>query len=102
MECHPKIYPIGGRLLITLLSSTTDHFWKRVTITLWAARDATCPVMAMRHRHELCPSWTPRAPLFACPPGDGAATEAFTREYLVQHLRELLGQLGVSRGYSEH
>jgi hypothetical protein len=90
------------RLLLTLPSSKTDPCRKGVTITLSASRDATCPVTAMRHLYELCPSWTPLAPLLARPPGDGRGSEAFTREYLVQHLRELLGQLGVRGAYSGH
>jgi len=90
------------RLLLTLPSSKTDPFPKGVTITLSASSDAACPVTAMGHLYELCPSWTPLAPLFARPPGDGPGSEAFTREYLVQHLRELLGQLGVRGAYSGH
>ena len=71
-------------------------------ITLSASSDAVCPVTAMRHLYVLCPSWTPLAPLFARPRGDGPGSEAFTREYLVQHLWELLGQLGVREAYSGH
>ena len=90
------------RLLLTLPSSKTDPFRKGVRITLSASNDAACPVTAMRHLYELCPSWTPHAPLFARPPGDGPGSEIFTREYLFQHLRELLGQLGVGGAYSGH
>jgi hypothetical protein len=90
------------RLLLTLPSSETDPFRKGVTITLSALSYAACPVTAVRNLYELCPSWTPLAPLFARPPGDGPGSEAFTREYLVQHLRELLGQLGVRGAYSGH
>jgi len=90
------------QLLLTLPSSKTDPFRTVVTIRLSASRDAACPVTAMRHIYELCPSWTPLAPLFAHPPGDGPGSEAFTRECLVQHLQELLGQLGVRGAYSGH
>jgi len=90
------------RLLLTLPSSKTDPFHKGVTITLSASRDAAWPVTAMRHHYELCPSWNPLAPLFGRPPGDGPGSEPFTREYLVQHLRKLLGQLGVRGAYSGH
>jgi hypothetical protein len=71
-------------------------------MTQSASSDAACPVTAMRHLYELCPSWTGLAPLFARPPGDAPRSEAFTREYLVQHLREQLGQLGVRGAYSGH
>jgi len=81
------------RLPLTLPSSKTDPFRKGVTITLSASSDTACPVTAKRHLYELCPSWTPLAPLFAQPPGDGPGSEAFTREFLVQHIWELLGQL---------
>jgi hypothetical protein len=91
-----------NRLLLTLPSLKTDRFRKGVMITLSASNDAPCAVRAMRHLFELCPSWTPLAPLFARPPGDGPGSEAFTREYLVQHLRELLRQLGVRGAYSGH
>jgi hypothetical protein len=90
------------RLLLTLPSSKKDPFRKRVTITLSASSDGACRVTAMRHLYELCPSWTPLAPLFTRPPGDGPGSEAFTREYLVQHLPELLRQLGVMGAYSGH
>jgi hypothetical protein len=90
------------RLLLTLPILKTDPFRKAVTITLSALSDAACQVTAMRHLYELCPSWTPLAPHFARPPGDGPGSEAFTREYLVQHLWELLGQLGVSGAYLGH
>jgi hypothetical protein len=56
----------------------------------------------MRHVYELCPIWTPLTPLFPRPPGDGPGSEAFTREYLVRHLREMLGLLGVRGAYSKH
>ena len=90
------------RLLLTIQSWKTDPCRKGVRITLSASNDTACPVTAMRHLYELCPSWTPLATLFACPPRDGPGSEAFTREYLVQHMRELLGQLGVRGAYSGH
>jgi len=103
MEPHPKIDPIrGGPVLLTLPSSKTDPFRKGVTITLSASNDSACPVTAVRHLYELCPSWTPLAPLFARPPADGPGCEAFTREYLVQHLRDLLGLLGIRGADSGH
>ena len=88
------------QLLLTLPSSKMDPCRKGVTITLSAASDAACRITAMWHLYELCPGWTPLALLFARPLGDGPGSEAYTREYLVQHLRELLGQLGVRRASS--
>ena len=90
------------RLLLTLPSSKTDPFRKGVTITLSSSNNAACPAMAIRHLFELCQSWTPLAPLLARPPGHGPGSEAFTREYLVQHLQEQLGQLGIRGAYSGH
>jgi hypothetical protein len=86
------------RLFLTLPNSKTDPFRKGVTITLASSGDAACPVTAMRHLYDLCPSWTPLAPLFTRLLQD--ENKAFTREYLVQHLRELLAQLGVRGTYS--
>jgi len=103
MEPRPKIHPIEEDWpLLTLPSSKMDPFCKEVMITLSASKDAACPVTAMRHVYELCPIWTPPPPLFARPPGDGSRSDAFTPEFLVQHLRELLGQLGVSGAYLGH
>jgi hypothetical protein len=56
----------------------------------------------MRHLYELCPSWTPLGPLCARPLADGPGSEAITREYMIQHLWELLRQLGVRGAYSGH
>jgi hypothetical protein len=71
------------RVLLTLPSSKTDPFRKGVTITLSASSDAACPVMAMRHLYEHCPSWNPLAAIFTRPLGDGPGSKAFTQEYLV-------------------
>jgi hypothetical protein len=65
------------RLLLTLPSSKSNPFRIEVTITLSASNDTTCPGMAIWHLYELCPSWTPLAPLFARPPGDGPGSKAF-------------------------
>jgi hypothetical protein len=44
------------RRLLTLPSLKTDPFRKGVMITLSASKDGACPVTAMRHLYELCPS----------------------------------------------
>jgi len=79
-----------------------DPFHTGVTITQSASNDAACPVTVLRHLYELCPSWTPLAPVFTHPTEDRPGGKAFTWEYLAQHLRELLGLLGVRGSYSGH
>ena len=90
------------RLLLTVPSLKTDPFRKGVTITVSALIDAAYSVTAMRHLYEICPSWTPLPALFACPPRYGPGSQAFTQESLVQHLPELLRQLGVRGAYLGH
>jgi len=93
---------VEDRPLHTPPSSKTDPFRKEVMITLSPSNEAACPVTAMRHLYELCPRWTPLTPLIARSTEDCPGSEVFTREYLVQHLQELLGLLGVGGAYSGH
>ena len=85
-----------------IINGHTDHFRNAVRSPLLASNDAACPVTAMGHLDKFYTIWTAHPPLITRSPLDGPGSEAFTREYLVQHLRELLGQLGVGGAYSGH
>jgi len=82
----------GAHLELSLPASKTDPFRHRIKLTIAASQDAGCPVMAMKNLIQIDAHRPPHAPLFCI----GRHQQLpFTREYVVQKLRELAIQCGL-------
>ena len=80
-------------IVVHLPSSKTDRFRKGIDIPIAASGDNACPVKALRRLFRWKAS--PDSPLFE-------RTGGFTREYLVDQVRQILTSLGVKGHYSGH
>ena len=82
-------------LELMLPASKTDPFRKGITLTIAASHDAGCPVAAMRRLQEIDTHRPPHAPLFCV---DRYKQLAFTREYVVRSLQQILITAGLGLG----
>ena len=79
---------------LTLPASKTDPFRHGIQITVAASNDAGCPVTAMRNLFAVDTHRPPSAPLFCI---GRLEQQPFTREYVVQNLRELAIRSGLGQ-----
>ena len=80
-------------LELTLPASKTDPFRQGITLTVAASDDDACPVRALRHLfHWKAPL---DSPLFETANG-------FTRELVIDQVRQILALLGIKGHYSGH
>ena len=90
-----RLFPSGTHLELTLPASKTDPFRHGIQLTIAASYDAGCPVSAMKRFLEIDRHRPAVAPLFCI----GIYEQRpFTREYVVQRLREIAIQGGLGRG----
>jgi integrase len=82
---------------LSLPSSKTDPFRRGVLLTIAAADDDACPVRSLRRLLERYPTSSLSAPLFFTSP-----TQCFTRDFVIDTLREQLRKLGIDGHYSGH
>ena len=82
-----------NHIVIRLPLSKTDRFRKGIDIPISASGNDACPVKALRRLFHWKAS--PDSPLFERAGG-------FTREYLVEQVRQILTSLGVKGHYSGH
>jgi len=71
---------------LTIPSSKTDPFRKRIKLAIAASNDSACPLYAMQQFLDLDTNWPQHAPLFCI---GQHKQQAFTREYVVQKLQSL-------------
>ena len=85
----------GAHMELTLPASKTDPFRHGIQLVISSTEHAGCPVAAMLQLIRIDSHRSPFAPLFCV---GQLEQQPFTREYVVQTLRELAIQNGLGQG----